>query len=65
MYDRTMFSLPFCDYIPVSKLRENGDVYDKDGAVWFRSSKYGDEKDRVVIKSDGGVAYRFLITPLG
>ena len=41
----------------LSKLRENGDVYDKDGAVWFRSSKYGDEKDRVVIKSDGEYTY--------
>ncbi len=38
-------------------LREKGEVYEKDGAVWFRSSKYGDEKDRVVIRKDGTTTY--------
>ncbi len=38
-------------------LREKGELYDKDGAVWFRSSRYGDEKDRVVVKSTGRTTY--------
>ena len=38
-------------------LREKGQIYDKDGAVWFRSSRFGDEKDRVVVKSDGTTTY--------
>jgi arginyl-tRNA synthetase len=32
-------------------------IYEKDGAVWFRSSFFGDEKDRVVIKQDGEYTY--------
>jgi len=38
-------------------LRSNGYLYDKDGAVWFKSSAFGDDKDRVVIKSDGTFTY--------
>ncbi len=38
-------------------LRESGVVYDKDGAVWLRSSQFGDQKDRVMIKSDGSATY--------
>ncbi len=38
-------------------LREKGYVYEKDGAVWFSSSQFGDDKDRVVIKSDGEYTY--------
>lgn len=41
----------------LGNLREQGDIYDADGAVWFRSSKYGDEKDRVVQKADGDYTY--------
>ncbi|WP_369053747.1 arginine--tRNA ligase [Kineococcus terrestris] len=41
----------------VDKLRELGRVYDADGAVWLRTSDFGDDKDRVVIKSDGNPAY--------
>jgi len=41
----------------VGELMEKGDIYEKDGAVWFRSSKYGDEKDRVVRKSNGEWTY--------
>ncbi|ACV21241.1 Arginine--tRNA ligase [Slackia heliotrinireducens] len=41
----------------LDKLREQGDIYDEDGAVWFRSSAYGDEKDRVLQKSDGAYTY--------
>ncbi|OZG48946.1 arginine--tRNA ligase [Bombiscardovia coagulans] len=38
-------------------LREQGDLYEKDGATWFASTKHGDDKDRVIIKSDGSYAY--------
>jgi arginyl-tRNA synthetase len=41
----------------VAKLREAGKVYEKDGAVWLRTTDFGDDKDRVVIKSDGQPAY--------
>ena len=38
-------------------LQEKGVLYEKDGALWFASSKYGDEKDRVIKKSDGAYTY--------
>ncbi|WP_028471876.1 arginine--tRNA ligase [Nocardioides alkalitolerans] len=41
----------------VTRLRELGNVYDQDGAVWLSTGKFGDDKDRVVIKSDGEGAY--------
>lgn len=41
----------------IAKLREAGKVYEKDGAVWLRTTDFGDDKDRVVIKSDGAPAY--------
>ncbi|QBS43227.1 arginine--tRNA ligase [Nocardia sp. CS682] len=41
----------------VAKLTESGDLYEKDGAWWIASSEYGDDQDRVVIKSDGKPAY--------
>lgn len=41
----------------IAKLRETGKVYEKDGAVWLRTTDFGDDKDRVVIKSDGAPAY--------
>jgi arginyl-tRNA synthetase len=41
----------------IATLRENGNIYDKDGASWLRTSAFGDDKDRVVIKSDGKPAY--------
>ncbi|HZN80302.1 MAG TPA: arginine--tRNA ligase [Mycobacterium sp.] len=41
----------------IAKLREAGKVYEKDGAVWLRTTNFGDDKDRVVIKSDGAPAY--------
>ena len=39
------------------RMEEKGLVYEKDGALWFRSSEYGDEKDRVLRKSNGLFAY--------
>ncbi|ORW26683.1 arginine--tRNA ligase [Mycobacterium paraense] len=41
----------------IARLRETGNVYEKDGATWLRTSAFGDDKDRVVIKSDGKPAY--------
>ncbi|MGC2653580.1 MAG: arginine--tRNA ligase [Mycobacterium sp.] len=41
----------------VTRLRDNGNIYEKDGATWLRTSAFGDDKDRVVIKSDGQPAY--------
>ncbi|CAI9387781.1 arginine--tRNA ligase [Microbacterium sp. T2.11-28] len=41
----------------VARLRELGHIYEADGATWLRSTDFGDDKDRVVIKSDGQPAY--------
>ena len=38
-------------------LNKKGLIYEKEGAKWFRSSKYGDERDRVVVKADGLKTY--------
>ena len=41
----------------IAKLRENGTIYEKDGALWLRSTDYGDDKDRVVIRENGEPTY--------
>ncbi len=41
----------------IERLRENGHLYVKDGATWFRASALGDEKDRVVIRENGRATY--------
>ncbi|MDU7288186.1 MAG: arginine--tRNA ligase [Corynebacterium kroppenstedtii] len=41
----------------IQKLKDNGNLYGADGAWWLRSTSFGDDKDRVVIKSDGDAAY--------
>ena len=41
----------------VQTLKDNGNLYENDGAWWLRSSDFGDDKDRVVLKSDGDAAY--------
>ncbi|WP_216830096.1 arginine--tRNA ligase [Alkalihalobacterium elongatum] len=38
-------------------LEEKGETYEQDGATWFRSTTYGDDKDRVLIKNDGTYTY--------
>ena len=38
-------------------LRDSGHLYEKDGAWWFRSTDYGDEKDRVVVRDNGQTTY--------
>ena len=42
----------------LEKLRENGYVYEKDGAQWFRSTEFGDDQDRVLVKVTGEPTYR-------
>ena len=41
----------------LDSLKKQGFVYEQDGATWFKSSQFGDDKDRVVIKSDGSYTY--------
>ncbi len=41
----------------VNKLIDAGKTYEQDGALWLRSTDYGDDKDRVMRKSDGGYTY--------
>ncbi|CAM3601044.1 arginine--tRNA ligase [Cytobacillus oceanisediminis] len=38
-------------------LKDNGHIYEEDGATWFRSTTFGDDKDRVLIKNDGSYTY--------
>ena len=41
----------------VEKLRAKGHVFELEGAVWLRTTDFGDDKDRVLIKSDGSLTY--------
>ncbi|MDD5692861.1 MAG: arginine--tRNA ligase [Patescibacteria group bacterium] len=41
----------------LADFEKKGLTYDKDGAVWFRTTKFGDDKDRVLIKADGENTY--------
>ncbi|WP_396655432.1 arginine--tRNA ligase [Microbacterium sp.] len=41
----------------VQRLRELGHIFEADGAIWLRTTAFGDDKDRVIIKSDGQPAY--------
>ena len=41
----------------IESLRARGHIYESEGATWFRSSELGDDRDRVIIKSDGEAAY--------
>ena len=38
-------------------LKEEGYIYEKEDALWFKSTEFGDDKDRVIIKSDGALTY--------
>ena len=40
-----------------TKLMQSGKLYEKDGAIWFKSSEYGDDQDRVIKKADGSNTY--------
>ncbi|MEY4109469.1 MAG: hypothetical protein RJB35_783 [Actinomycetota bacterium] len=41
----------------LDKLREQGHVFEQDGAVWLRTTDFGDDKDRVILKEDGDLTY--------
>lgn len=41
----------------IATLRAGGHVYDADGAVWLRTTSFGDDKDRVLVKADGAATY--------
>jgi arginyl-tRNA synthetase len=41
----------------VDRLREHGHVYEQDGALWFQSTTFGDDKDRVILRSNGQPTY--------
>jgi len=41
----------------LNKMKEMGLTYEQDGALWFKSTAYGDDKDRVLRKSDGTLSY--------
>ncbi|MCB1725045.1 MAG: arginine--tRNA ligase [Chromatiaceae bacterium] len=41
----------------IDRLRESGHLYEKEGAWWFRSTNFGDEKDRVVVRDNGQTTY--------
>ncbi len=41
----------------IERLRAGGHIYEQDGALWFRSTAFGDDKDRVVIRSNGQPTY--------
>jgi arginyl-tRNA synthetase len=49
----------------VERLRAAGDVYEEDGAVVFRSTKYGDDKDRVILRSTGDAAPTYFAADIG
>lgn len=41
----------------LDELRDRGEVYEQEGATWLQTTKYGDDKDRVLIKNDGTYTY--------
>jgi len=41
----------------IARLKDSGHIYKKDGALWFETSSYGDEKDRVVVRDNGNHTY--------
>ena len=41
----------------IAKLKDLGHTFEEDGALWLRSTSFGDDRDRVVLKSDGNAAY--------
>jgi len=41
----------------ITKLKDSKNLYEKDGALWFKTTNYGDEKDRVVVRDNGNHTY--------
>ena len=42
----------------IERLTSMGNTFEKDGALWLATEKYGDDKDRVIVRSDGTPAYK-------
>ncbi|MGZ8179385.1 arginine--tRNA ligase [Williamsia sp. SKLECPSW1] len=55
-HENSMFTTGAVDEC-IAELKANGNLYENDGAWWLRSTDFGDDKDRVVIKRDGEAAY--------
>jgi arginyl-tRNA synthetase len=43
--------------VAIERLKASGHTYEKNGALWFRSTDYGDEKDRVIVRDNGQTTY--------
>jgi arginyl-tRNA synthetase len=54
--EKSLYEHNFFDH-SLQKLKSQGHVYELDGAIWLRTTDFGDDKDRVMIKSDGSFAY--------
>jgi arginyl-tRNA synthetase len=54
--ERSLYENDFFNHT-LDKLKANGHVYEEEGAVWLRTTDFGDDKNRVIIKSDGSFAY--------
>ena len=54
--ERSLYENDFFNHT-LDKLKSNGHVYEEEGAIWLRTTDFGDDKDRVMIKSDGSFAY--------
>ena len=54
--ERSLYENKFFDHT-LDKLKAKGHVYEEEGATWLRTTDFGDDKDRVMIKSDGSFAY--------
>ncbi|MCL4149250.1 UNVERIFIED_CONTAM: hypothetical protein GTU68_016003, partial [Idotea baltica] len=59
IYDRWFSERSLSGHVKavVQKLDDAGHLYVKDGATWFRSTEFGDEKDRVVVRDNGATTY--------
>ena len=54
--ERTLVKNHFMDRA-IDRLREHGHTYEQEGNLWFRSTKFGDDKDRVLIRKNGAPTY--------
>jgi arginyl-tRNA synthetase len=54
--ERSMYERGAVDAV-IAELRERGHVYEREGAVWLRTTTFGDDKDRVLVRSDGEPTY--------
>ena len=54
--EKSLYDNNFFDH-SMAELKSKGHVFELDGATWLRTTDYGDDKDRVMIKSDGSFAY--------